>query len=100
MKRKDRQNIVFSKYRKDDGPIEIFHDLAGGLPLETIERRYKMIGTAGSIDFAYSSGRPSIVRTPEVIGKVKTQADASGRVIFPENWLENCAPRKQASTES
>ena len=39
-----------------------------------------MIDTIGSIDLAYSSGGPRIVRIPEAIGKVNTQVDASERV--------------------
>ena len=39
-----------------------------------------MTDTTGSIDPAYSSGRPRIVRPPEAIKKVKAQVDAKGRV--------------------
>ena len=78
MKSKDLQNIVFSKYRNGDGPTKIFHDVAGGLSLETIW--CKMIDTTGSIDLVYSSGRPRTVRTPEAIKNVKVRADAKDRV--------------------
>ena len=80
MKSKDLQNIVFSKYHNGDGPTKIFHDLVGGLSLETIKRWCKMIDTTGSIDLVYSSGHPCTVRTPEAIKKVKVRADAKGRV--------------------
>ena len=60
MKGKDPQDIIFSKYRKGGGRTKIFCDLAGGLSLETIKRWCKMmIDNTGSIDLAYSSGRPN-----------------------------------------
>ena len=67
MKSKDLQNGIFSEYRQDDGPTKIFRNLAGELSLETIKRWCKMIDTIGSIGFAYSSGRPRIVRTSGAI---------------------------------
>ena len=61
MKSKDIQNIVFlSKYRNCDGPTKMFHDLAGRLSLETIERWCKIINTTGSIDLAYSSSLSNV----------------------------------------
>ena len=47
--------------------------------METTKRRCKIIDTTGSIDLAYSSGRPRNVRTPGAIKKVKTRVDAKGR---------------------
>ena len=80
MKSQDLQNIVFSKYCNGHGPTKTFHDLAGGLSLETIKRWCKLIGITVSIDLAYSSGRLRIVRTPGTIKKVKARADGKGRV--------------------
>ena len=80
MKSKDLQNVVFSKYRNGNRPTKIFHDLAGGLSLETIKGWCKMIDTSGSVDLAYSSGRSRIVRTSGEIKKVKARTDAKGRV--------------------
>ena len=39
-----------------------------------------MIDASGSIDLAYSSDRPGIVRTPGAIKQVKARADTKGRV--------------------
>ena len=82
MKSKDLQNIVLSKYRKGNGLTKIFRDLAGGLSLETIKRWRKLIDTIVSIDLAYLSRRPCLVRTSGAIGKIKVPADASGRTSF------------------
>ena len=47
--------------------------------METIKRWCKMIDTTVPIDRVYSSGRPSIVRMPGTIKKVKVRADVKGR---------------------
>ena len=93
MKGKDLRNIVSLNNSKGDGRTKIFRDLAGGLSLETIKRLCKMIDTTCSIDLAYPSGRPCIVRTPGAIGKVKTWANANGRVSVRKLHLPDKHPQ-------
>jgi inhibitor of nuclear factor kappa-B kinase subunit alpha len=71
MKSKDLQNLVFSKYEKDDGTTKIFHDLNGAINLPTIERWFRVIRETGSINLSKSPGRLRTIRTKAAIQKIK-----------------------------
>ena len=74
MKSKDLQNIVLSKYRKDEIPTtEIHRALNGGISLATIKRWCQMIRQSGSIQLLDACDGPRIVTTKENIQKVKNR---------------------------
>ena len=54
MKIKDRQNIVLSKYQKDDTPTELYRHLNGGISLATIKTWCQMIRQSATRDTCYS----------------------------------------------
>jgi transposase len=72
MESKEIQTAVKNKYENGDGPTKIFRDLGGGVvSLQTIKLWIKMIRETGSINFAYSPGRPRAIRTKSNILKEK-----------------------------
>ena len=80
MKSKDLRNVVLSKYESGDGPTKIFRDLNGALGLRTIKRWCKVIQETGSCDPLHALGRPRIVRTKEIIEKVKNRVKRKKQV--------------------
>ena len=72
MKSKDVQNVVLSKYEKDDGITKIFQDPNGTISLSTIKRWCRGIHESGSINLSKPPGRLRIIRTKRAIEKVKT----------------------------
>jgi transposase len=73
MKSKDLQNIVLSKYRNGETATKIFQDLNGGLSRRTVFVWCKMIRETGTITLARPLGCPRIVRTKNLIQKVKSR---------------------------
>jgi len=71
MKSKEIQTAVKKKNEIGDGPTKIFRDLGGEVSLQTIKLWIKMIRETGSINLAYSPGRPRAIRTKNNILKVK-----------------------------
>ena len=73
MKSKDLQKLVLSKYKKSEGPSEIFWHLNGALCLRTVGRWCKMIRETDSIELSTSPGRSRTIRTKESIKKVTSR---------------------------
>ncbi len=71
MESKEIQAAVKNKYENGDEPTKIFRDLGGVMSLQTIKLWIKMIRETGSINLAYSPGRPRAIRTKSNILKVK-----------------------------
>ena len=71
MKSKDVQKLVLSKCQKGEQPKKIFGDLNGALSYRTVRRWCKMVHDIGAIDLLKPRGRPRIIRTKEMIKKMK-----------------------------
>ena len=73
MKSKDLQKLVLSKYENGDSATKIFHDLQGMISRKTTFNWCKMIRETGSIDLTTSSGRRRIIRTKNMVQKIKNR---------------------------
>ena len=69
MNSKDLQNIVLSKYEKDDTPTEIYRHLNREISLITIKRWCQMVHQSDSIHLQGTHAAPRIVRALKRISK-------------------------------
>ncbi|CAF3081974.1 unnamed protein product [Rotaria sp. Silwood2] len=80
MKSRDLQQVVLSKYKNGDTPPMIFRHLNSAIGLRTIGRWCTMIRETGSIDLSSPSGRPRVIRSKQMIQKVKNRLKSKKRV--------------------
>ena len=73
MKSKDLQKLVLSKHQKGQTISESFRDLNGTVSYDTVRRWFKMIEQTGTIGLSASPGPSRLVRTKEMIQKVKNR---------------------------
>ena len=69
MNSKDLQNVVLSKYEKDDTPTEIYRHLNRRISLATIKRWCQMVRQSDSIHLLGTHAAPRIVRALKRISK-------------------------------
>ena len=75
MKRKDIQNLVFSKCQKNEQPKKIFDDPNGTVALRTIERWCKLFRETSSVYLKRPPGGPRTISTKTTIQKVKRKTN-------------------------
>ena len=80
MKSKDVQKLVLSKCQKGEQPKKIFGDLNGALSYRTVRRWCKMDHDTGTIDLLKPPGRPRVIRTKEMIKKIKNRFKGSKNI--------------------
>ena len=80
MKSQDLQKLVLSKHQNGEKPNKIFRDLKGAISRTQVFQWCKMIAETGSIELSTSSGRPRIIRTKNMIQKVKNRLKRKKRV--------------------
>ena len=86
MKSKDLKKLVLLKYKKDEGPSEIFRHLNGALCLRIVKRWCKMIRKTDFVELSTSLGRSPIIRMRESIKRVKDCLTRKKKVTS-RNWL-------------
>ena len=80
MKGEDLQKLVLFKYEKGEPSTKIFEDLNVFVSSRTIRRWCKMVRETGTINLSHSLGRPRIIRTKEMIQKVRKRMKRKKRV--------------------
>ena len=71
MKSKDLQKLVLSKRQNGDRPSKIFRDLNGAISRNQVFVWCRMIDATGSINLSAPTGPPLVIRTKNLIQKVK-----------------------------
>ena len=80
MKSQDLQKLVLSKHQNGEKPNKIFRDLQGAISRTQVFQWCKMIAETSSIELSTSPGRPRIIRTKNMIQKVKNRLKRKKRV--------------------
>ncbi|CAF1494287.1 unnamed protein product [Rotaria magnacalcarata] len=80
MKSKDLQQLVLSKHESGDSIAKIFRDLNGAISYDTVIRWCNMIEKTGAIQLSAPPGPPGIIRTKQMIEKVKTRLKCKKKV--------------------
>ena len=80
MKSQDLQKLVLSKYENGEAVTKIFRDLNGSISYDTIRRWCKMIDKTGTIQLSAPPGPPRLVRTKQMIQKVKRRLKGKRKV--------------------
>ena len=80
MKSKDIQKLVLSKHNDGESASKIFHDLKSAISRTTVFEWCRMIRNTGSINLLTPTGCPRLVRTKQMMQKVKTRLNRKKRV--------------------
>ena len=72
MKSKDLQKLALSKRQNGDRPSKIFRDLNGEISRNQVFVWCRMIDATGSINLSAPTGPLRVIRTKNLIQKVKT----------------------------
>jgi Ni,Fe-hydrogenase III large subunit len=80
MKSKDLEKLVLSKHGNGDSTSKTFHDVNGSVGYRTIQRWCQMIREHSSIDLYRPPCCSRIIRTKNMIQKVKSRLQRKKRV--------------------
>ena len=100
MKGEDLQKLVLYKYEKGEPLTKIFQDFNGFVSSRTIRRWCKMVRETGTINLSHSLDRSRIIRTKEMIQKVKKRMKCKKKECqsekFPVNWIFLTGPLSES----
>ncbi|CAF1037694.1 unnamed protein product [Rotaria magnacalcarata] len=98
MKSKDLQQLVLSKHESGDSIAKIFRDLNGAISYDTVKRWCNMIEKTGAIRLSAPPGPPRIIRTKQMIEKVKNRLKrkkkVSSRILAHELSVSRTSVRR------
>ena len=88
MKSKDLQDVVLSKYKNGDRPAKIFKDLNGAISRNQVYVWCPMVNRTGAIQLSNPPGYPRVIRTKNLIQKVKRRLKRNKNVSSRKLALE------------
>ena len=99
MKSKDLQQPVLSTHESGDTLAKIYRNLNGAISYDTVRRWCNMIVKTGTIQLSAPPGLPRIIRTKQMIEKVKNRLKRKKKRFRLEYWLMSLVFQKQVFVE-